>query len=29
MVREMNLVYPKDFDHMEIIRGIVQYYSEL
>ncbi|MBQ9810858.1 MAG: LysR family transcriptional regulator [Spirochaetales bacterium] len=29
MVREMNLVYPKDFEHAEAIDGIVRCYNEL
>ena len=29
MVREMNLVYPKDFEHGETIDGIVRCYNEL
>lgn len=29
MIREMNLVYPKDFEHAEAIDGIVRCYNEL
>ena len=29
MVREMNLVYPRDFEHAEAIDGIVRCYNEL
>ena len=29
MIREINLVYPKDFEYTETIRGIVRCYNEL
>ena len=29
MIREINIVYPKDFEHPELLHGIVKQYNEM
>jgi DNA-binding transcriptional LysR family regulator len=29
MIREVNIVYPKDFDHPEVLDGIVKSYKQV